>query len=212
MKNEYSQIRRDYSKSELSESNVSNNPFLQFKDWFDLAIDSNFTDPNAMTLATSTFDGKPSARIVLLKEFNENGFVFFTNYLSKKGMNINENPFACLLFFWDKLERQIRIEGEVFKISIEDSKEYFDSRPRESRVGAWASKQSHKSNGREEIETRFSNYNSKFGEDVPLPDSWGGYILKPTYFEFWQGRASRLHDRITYNFENENWKIGRLYP
>lgn len=212
MKNEYSQIRRDYSKSELSESNVSDNPFLQFKDWFDLAIDSNFTDPNAMTLATSTFDGKPSARIVLLKEFNENGFVFFTNYLSKKGMNLNENPFACLLFFWDKLERQIRIEGEVFKISIEDSKEYFDSRPRESRVGAWASKQSHKSNGREEIETRFSNYNSKFGEDVPLPDSWGGYILKPTYFEFWQGRASRLHDRITYNFENENWKIGRLYP
>ncbi|MCX6147951.1 MAG: pyridoxamine 5'-phosphate oxidase [Candidatus Kapabacteria bacterium] len=212
MKNEYSHIRRDYSKSELNESNVNDNPFLQFKDWFDLAIDSNFTDPNAMTLATSSFDGKPSARIVLLKEFNENGFVFFTNYLSKKGMNLNENPFACLLFFWDKLERQIRIEGEVFKISIEDSKEYFDSRPRESRVGAWASKQSHKSNGREEIETRFSNYNSKFGEDVPLPDSWGGYILKPTYFEFWQGRTSRLHDRITYNFENENWKIGRLYP
>lgn len=212
MNKEYSQMRRDYAKSELIESNVNSNPYVQFKNWFDEAIDSNFPDPNAMTLATSTFDGKPSARIVLLKEFDEKGFVFFTNYLSKKGNNLLENPYACLLFFWDKLERQVRIEGDVSKISVEESREYFNSRPRESRVGAWASKQSHKSNSRTDIENRFNNYNAKFSEEVPLPDFWGGYIVKPTYFEFWQGRASRLHDRIIYEKVESNWKMGRLYP
>ncbi len=212
MNTEYSKIRRSYEKNELIESNVNDNPFFQFKNWFDEAIDSDFPDPNAMTLATSSFDGKPSARIVLLKEFSEDGFVFYTNYLSKKGSNIQDNPFACLLFFWDKLERQIRIEGSVSKISEVESKKYFDSRPRESRVGAWASKQSHKLIGREEVENRFNNYNNKFGEEVPFPDFWGGYIVKPTYFEFWQGRASRLHDRITYEQKDNNWKIGRLYP
>ncbi len=212
MNTEYSKIRRSYEKNELIESNVNDNPFFQFKNWFDEAIDSDFPDPNAMTLATSSFDGKPSARIVLLKEFSEDGFVFYTNYLSKKGSNIQDNPFACLLFFWDKLERQVRIEGSVSKISEVESKKYFDSRPRESRVGAWASKQSHKLIGREEVENRFNNYNNKFGEEVPFPDFWGGYIVKPTYFEFWQGRASRLHDRITYEQKDNNWKIGRLYP
>lgn len=212
MNTEYSKIRRSYEKNELIESNVNDNPFFQFKNWFDEAINSDFPDPNAMTLATSSFDGKPSARIVLLKEFSEDGFVFYTNYLSKKGSNIQDNPFASLLFFWDKLERQIRIEGSVSKISEVESKKYFDSRPRESRVGAWASKQSHKLIGREEVENRFNNYNNKFGEEVPFPDFWGGYIVKPTYFEFWQGRASRLHDRITYEQKDNNWKIGRLYP
>jgi len=177
------------------------------------AISSNLLEPNAMILATANKDGAPSARTVLLKGFDERGFVFYTNYESAKAKNLSENPIASLLFFWAELERQARIEGKVEQVSKADSEEYFRSRPRESQLGAWASKQSSVIASREVLEKKFEEMRKKFeGKEIPLPPFWGGYRVIPQSIEFWQGRESRLHDRICYSFENGKWKIERLSP
>jgi len=206
-------IRKDYIKGSLDETSVDDSPFNQFKKWFDEAVTQGVSEPNAMTLATATKDGIPSARIVLLKEMDERGFMFATNYESRKGGELEENPVAALLFFWGEMERQVRIEGRVEKVSWDESNRYFQSRPRESRIGAWASKQSEIAQGREEIEQTYNEMVDNFTAEVPLPPFWGGFRLIPVYFEFWQGRASRLHDRICYSVNEENeWDIVRLFP
>lgn len=209
---EIQNLRRQYSKSTLSASSVSKDPFKQFEKWFQDVLKSGFLEPNAMTLATATKAGKPSARIVLLKGILDNGFVFYTNYKSKKGKDIEENPFGSLLFYWDKLERQIRIEGTIEKVSQKESEEYFNTRPYKSRVGAWASKQSSVIESRSAIVKEFLKYMMKFKNHVPLPDVWGGYRLIPDSFEFWQGRPNRLHDRVRYIKNKSGWKIERLAP
>lgn len=209
---EIQNLRRQYSKSTLSVSSVSKDPFKQFEKWFQDVMNSGFLEPNAMTLATASKTGKPSARVVLLKGVHDNGFVFYTNYRSKKGKDIEENPYGCLLFYWDKLERQIRIEGKIEKVSQEESEKYFNTRPYKSRVGAWASKQSTVIESRSAIVKEFLKYMMKFKTHVPLPDVWGGYSLTPDAFEFWQGRPNRLHDRIRYSKSKDAWKIERLAP
>lgn len=208
-----SDIRRDYQLQNLNESDVKKDPVEQFQIWLKDAIDANASEPTAMTLATSTPDGRPSARIVLLKKVNEKGFVFFTNYNSKKGSQININPFAALVFFWSVLERQVRVEGTIEKVSAEESDEYFLSRPEGSRLGAWASPQSQKIPDRNYLESMVLKYQGQFGDKVTSrPEYWGGYRLKPFLVEFWQGRANRLHDRIQYSQINDVWKIERLAP
>lgn len=209
---EIQNLRRQYSKSTLSVSSVSKDPFKQFEKWFRDVLNSGFLEPNAMTLATASRTGKPSARVVLLKGIHDSGFVFYTNYKSKKGKDIEENPFGCLLFYWDKLERQIRIEGKIEKVSQKESEEYFNTRPYKSRVGAWASKQSSVIESRSVIIKEFLKYMMKFKTHVPLPDIWGGYRLLPDTFEFWQGRPNRLHDRVRYAKSKTGWKIERLAP
>ena len=209
---EIQNLRRQYSKSTLSASSVSKDPFKQFEKWFQDVLNSGFLEPNAMTLATASKTGKPSARIVLLKGIHDNGFVFYTNYKSKKGKEIEENPYGSLLFYWDKLERQIRIEGIIEKVSQKESEEYFNTRPYKSRVGAWASRQSSVIESRSAIVKEFLKYMMKFKTHVPLPDVWGGYRLLPETFEFWQGRPNRLHDRIRYTKNKTGWKIDRLAP
>ncbi len=210
---DYSAIRHDYSNDELNENQVESSPFDQFKLWFDEAISSDlFPDPNAMVLSTVNKDGFPSSRIVLLKEFSKESFTFYTNYNSRKSNNIAENPKASLLFFWDKMERQIRIEGIIQKTSIEQSQAYFNSRPKESKIGAWASNQSQKTS-KEELQSNYNNLAQKFEEtEVPYPEFWGGFSIIPSYFEFWQGRPSRMHDRITYTLKESNWHIIRIAP
>ncbi len=209
---EIQSLRRQYSRSTLSASSVSKDPFKQFEKWFQDVLNSGFLEPNAMTLATASKSGKPSARVVLLKGIHDSGFVFYTNYKSKKGKDIEENPYGCLLFFWDKLERQIRIEGKIEKVSQKESEEYFNTRPYKSRVGAWASKQSSVIESRSVIVKEFLKYMMKFKTHVPLPDVWGGYRLLPDTFEFWQGRPNRLHDRVRYSKVKSGWKIERLAP
>ena len=199
----------------LLEVHAADDPFIQFSRWWDEAIASQITEVNAMTLATATKSGVPSARIVLLKGFSEDtGFTFFTNYQSHKGKELEENPKAALIFFWKELERQIRIEGDVEKISEEESDMYFNSRPAGSRIGAWASPQSQPVINREVIEKSFTEFSEKFkGIQIERPANWGGYNLKPNKLEFWQGRASRLHDRLEYNLAtNGSWVIQRLAP
>lgn len=207
-------IRRDYSQKILSEKDVYEDPVKQFGQWWDEAINSMIEDVNAMTLATASPDGLPSARIMLLKGFNEQGFVFFTNYESYKGRQLAENPKACLVFFWKELERQVRITGLVAKVSAKDSDEYFDSRPEASRIGAWTSPQSRVIENRQWIDEKFNELVKKMeGTTIERPPYWGGYIVKPVEIEFWQGRPSRLHDRIQYSLEeNGKWKIERLAP
>ncbi|MFL5753296.1 MAG: pyridoxamine 5'-phosphate oxidase [Bacteroidia bacterium] len=206
------ELRKDFSGELLDEHEVSENPVIQFELWFKEAIKANANEPNAMVLSTASHN-KPSARVVLLREYGDKGFSFFTNYNSRKGKDLSENPFACLTFFWPELERQIRIEGIAEVNTKEASDNYFNSRPRNSRIGAWSSPQSKVIRNREELEKLVSDFNKKYpGENVPRPEHWGGYILKPTYFEFWQGRPSRLHDRICYTLENGKWKIERLAP
>ncbi len=211
---ELSVIRKDYRLQSLLEKDVDSNPIKQFEKWWQETINSKIEEPNAMTLATSTTDGKPSARIVLLKEIKENGFVFFTNYDSKKGNQIHDNPYGCLVFLWKELERQVRIEGEIKKISENESDEYFSKRPIESRIGAWSSPQSKVIKNREVLEKNVSVYTKKFqSQNIPRPVNWGGYILNPTLIEFWQGRTGRLHDRLQYTInENGSWIIERLAP
>jgi pyridoxamine 5'-phosphate oxidase len=205
-------IRREYLKNDLLEENVSQNPFIQFGVWFKEAIDSKLTDGNAMTLSTSN-GKKIDSRIVLLKSFDEKGFVFFTNYGSQKSREMEKNPEVCLLFYWGEFERQIKINGIVKKVSREESEEYFAERPRESQLGAWASRQSQNLSSRKELEDKFKAVSDEYeGSPVPTPPFWGGFIVVPDYFEFWQGRPSRLHDRICYTLENNSWKISRLYP
>jgi len=202
--------RRNYERHELTEDKISPNPFEQFGWWFDDASQGEIDEPNAMVLSTVSAAAKPSSRIVLLKAYDENGFVFYTNYKSKKGKNIAENPNACLLFFWDKLERQVRIEGVIEKIEVRLSEQYFSSRPYESRLSAVVSEQSEEIPSRAFLEDKLlAIQNSGV---VKRPEHWGGYVVKPNYFEFWQGRASRLHDRIIYILENGVWKIKRLAP
>lgn len=206
-------IRRDYVQKELVESDVCENPIDQFMEWFEQALSADLTDPTAMTLATATKEGVPSSRIVLLKGVDKDGFRFYTNYNSRKARELDKNPYASLCFYWPSLERQVRIEGQTKKLSRTDSKAYFQQRPRLSKIGAWASNQSSEINSREELEAAFQEMKKRFeAEDVPAPDFWGGYILQPTLIEFWQGRKSRMHDRICYKKEGQNWNIIRLAP
>ena len=202
--------RRNYEKHELVEGSIAQNPFEQFANWYEDAGKDEVLEPNAMTLATATKTGKPSARIVLLKGFNENGFVFYTNYHSRKGAEITANNQAALLFYWDVMERQIRIEGTLEKVHVHLSEEYFSSRPFESRLSAIVSEQSQEIPNRQFLEDRLEQVRN--AGVVKRPENWGGYILKPDYFEFWQGRPSRLHDRIVYANENGAWAIKRLAP
>ncbi len=208
------ELRQHYALESLSETDVRPDPVAQFAFWFEEAISSQILEPNAMTLATATLDGRPSARTVLLKDYGNHGFTFFTNYESQKGEDLAANPRAALLFTWLDLQRQIRIEGQVEKIDPEASLAYFQSRPRSSQIGAWASPQSHVIEGREVLEKRENEIEVKFSgiEKLPMPPNWGGYRVIPDVFEFWQGRMSRLHDRILYTREGEAWKIERLAP
>ncbi len=206
-------LRKDYSKHGLNETEIDPNPFLQFSRWFDDAVAAKVTEPNAMTLATSTPNGVPSARIVLLKNFDERGFTFYTSYEGRKAKELGENPRGALLFYWPDLERQIRLEGEVQKVSREESETYFLSRPLGSKIGAWASKQSAILKGSEELASRWMETQQRFANGiVPLPETWGGYRLWPNALEFWQGRPSRMHDRILYERNGTFWNFKRLGP
>lgn len=207
-------LRREYTRDGISEDSVLNNPIDQFALWFEDALVTGQTDANAMTLSTATPDGKPSSRIVLVKGFDKQGFRFYTNYSSRKGWDLEVNPHAALCFYWPALERQVRIEGTVTKLDREESASYFKSRPRDSKIGAWASEQSSEIAGREKLEERFQTLRDKFeGMEIPLPEKWGGYLLRPAHIEFWQGRAGRLHDRILYTRQDEEgWRISRLSP
>lgn len=211
-KTDLKNMRLNYDRNQLIESNVDKNPFIQFKLWFKEVAESDIIEPNAMTIATATKAGIPSVRVVLLKEFDETGFTFFTNYKSRKGREIEENPNAALLFWWGIFERQVRIEGKIEKISREDSEAYFNVRPLKSRLGALASNQSEIIENRQILENKFSELEKRFGENPPKPDNWGGYKLIPNRFEFWQGRRDRLHDRICYEKYGDIWNIFRLSP
>jgi len=211
--NEIANLRRNYSLKELTENIVDPNPFTQFSHWFNELLKSDVREPNAMILATASAGGIPSARTVLLKKFDEEGFVFFTNYESHKAKDLTDNPNAEILFVWLDLERQVRIRGNVEKVSPEESAEYFHSRPTNSQIGAWASKQSSVIPDREFLEERFRETAEKYKNGkIPLPPFWGGFRLIPDEFEFWQGRESRLHDRISYRLKENVWEIVRLSP
>lgn len=211
--NDLADIRRDYSLEELSEESVDRDPFVQFSSWLNDAINTGRPEPTAMNVATVGADGRPSSRIVLLKGFDDKGFVFFTNYESRKGRELTANPNCVLHFFWAELERQINIRGVAERTSAEESETYFRSRPFESRIGAWASHQSSVIGSREELQEKVAELSDKYADgDVPLPPFWGGFRVKPDRFEFWQGRPSRLHDRICYDLADGDWKISRLSP
>lgn len=209
---ELADLRRDFASEGLLESSVAPNPLDQFALWMDEALKADIIDANAMTLSTVGGDGRPSARVVLLKYFGETGFAFFTNYKSKKARDLDANPHVVLHFFWPQIDRQVAIYGEAQKTSREESEKYFNSRPVESRLGGWASNQSSVIESREVLEQRVADFRSKFGDDVPLPDFWGGFRVVPTRFEFWQGRQNRLHDRIVYKLVGDDWEIMRLSP
>lgn len=206
-------IRQDYKRSALSEKEVAHHPVDQFRVWWTEAVNSQLEEVNAMTLATASAEGVPAARIVLLKGFDTGGFVFFTNYNSYKGKMLEENPRACLVFFWKELERQVRITGLVHKLSATESDQYFNSRPAGSRVGAIASPQSSVIESRDWLEARVLELSAEPAETLKRPDHWGGYRVQPVTVEFWQGRESRLHDRIQYSLKDDgSWIIERLAP
>lgn len=206
-------LRKKYSSHGLSEDGVERSPFNQFKHWMQEAIDAELVEPTAMVLATSTLSGKSSARVVLLKGIDERGFVFYTNYASRKAEELKENPHAALLLYWGALERQVRIEGVIEKTTHTESEEYFATRPLESRIGAWASKQSSVIESRSALQEKFDELRTQFANQaIPLPPFWGGFRLTPLTFEFWQGRENRLHDRIRYRKQDNSWVIERLSP
>lgn len=206
-------LRKDYQRQSFLESDAHPDPFVQFGLWFDAAVAAELPEPNAMTLATATPDGIPSARIVLLKDFDDRGFVLFTNYESHKGQELEVNPQAALVFLWTELERQVRIQGIVEKISPEQSDGYYYSRPPGSRLGAWASNQSQVVADRGVLETRLAELQVQYPEgDIPRPPHWGGFRVIPNMIEFWQGRSSRLHDRLRYRKSETAWTIDRLSP
>lgn len=206
-------VRKEYTKSALSEEEINKNPFLQFDKWFNQVIKLQIDEPNAMTLATSDKNGIPSARIVLLKSYDDRGFSFCTNYKSRKGKDLQQNPKAALLFYWKELERQVRIDGLVEKLPTEESENYFNERPFESRIAALASLQSQILPDRKSLEEKFKALKNEYeGKYVPLPLDWGCYLVIPYRFEFWQGRENRLHDRICFEKSGNDWKIFRLSP
>jgi len=206
-------LRKDYARGSLDETSVDADPIRQFEAWFKQALDARLPEPNTMTLATVDARGYPSARIVLIKGVDERGFVFFTNYESRKGLDLAANPHASLLFYWIELERQVRVEGTVVKTGADESDAYFNSRPLGSRIGAWASDQSRPIESRALLEAREKSFVERLGEHPPRPPHWGGYRLVPDTIEFWQGRPSRLHDRILYSRQSGGeWRISRLSP
>jgi pyridoxamine 5'-phosphate oxidase len=207
-------LRKDYSKEELHEHEVPSDPFLQFQDWFSIALEAKLPDANAFNLATVAENGKPSSRIVLLRNFDKDGFVFYTNYESQKGLELIANPFAAMNFFWPELEKQIRIEGTAAKISEQQSEIYFQSRPRESQIGAWSSPQSRELKNKAQLAEMVLGFAEKFKHaPIQKPPFWGGFCVVPVQFEFWQGRPGRLHDRLVYTENGTgNWTIKRLAP
>lgn len=207
-------LRRNYTRAGLNENEADANPFKQFQTWFDQAVTAELPEPNAMTLATANPQGKPSARIVLLKGVDHEGFVFYTNYNSQKGQELAVNPWGSLVFWWVELERQVRIEGTVEKVSTQESEEYFVSRPVGSQLGAWASPQSEVISSRDVLEEKMTELEKQYqGQTIPKPSHWGGYRLYPTEIEFWQGRPNRLHDRLRYRKQDDgSWLRERLAP
>jgi pyridoxamine 5'-phosphate oxidase len=208
-----SSLRKEYTSAGLDEADVDPDPIVQFHEWFENAVEADLHEPNAMILATATTDGKPSARTVLLKGSDERGFVFYTNYEGRKAGELEVNPMCALLFYWGELERQIRIEGRASRLSSEESDAYFAGRPRGSRIGAWASEQSRPVKDRSILEERVRALETEYeGREIPRPSFWGGYRVEPDTIEFWQGRESRLHDRLVYLRNEGGWKIVRLQP
>jgi pyridoxamine 5'-phosphate oxidase len=208
-----SRLRKEYTRAGLVEGDVDPNPVVQFHQWFEKVIDADLHEPNAMILATASRDGRPSARVVLLKGYDERGFVFYTNYEGRKARDLEANPLCALLFYWGELERQVRIEGRASRLSGEESDAYFTSRPRGSRLGAWASEQSQPVESRSILEERVRALEAEYeGREIPRPPFWGGYRVEPEVIEFWQGRENRLHDRLVYRRTEGGWKIERLQP
>jgi len=205
-------LRKQYDRFTLNESNILENPFQQFKLWLSEAIENEEYEPNAMMLSTVDAELQPHSRMVLLKELTDEGFVFFTNYEGNKGIQILHNHQVSLLFFWPVLERQVRITGNAEKISEQDSEEYFKMRPLFSQISAWASPQSRKIPSREYLDKQFEHYKQQFGAKVPRPPFWGGFLVRPKTFEFWQGRPDRMHDRLLYTKNDQQWEIYRLAP
>ncbi|AFY67766.1 pyridoxamine 5'-phosphate oxidase [Geitlerinema sp. PCC 7407] len=207
-------LRREYTRQGLLKQDVDSDPFRQFHRWFEQALAAELPEPNAMTIASATPDGRPSARMVLLKNLDDQGFVFYTNYESHKGQELLANPWASLVFWWAELERQVRVEGRVEQVSAAESDAYFHSRPRSSQLGAWASNQSRIVDDRADLEQRLAELEAQYGEDqpIPRPPHWGGFRVVPEVIEFWQGRPNRLHDRIVYRHKAGAWTLARLAP
>ncbi|MBI2688792.1 MAG: pyridoxamine 5'-phosphate oxidase [Acidobacteria bacterium] len=212
MDDKIAQVRRSYLSSELTEENVGNDPIAKFAEWMNTAVEAGIDEPNGMALATASADGVPAVRIVLLRGFDERGFVFYTNYESAKGQDLLANPRAAATFWWQPLERQVRISGRVEKVDREESEAYFQQRPRGHQVSAWASPQSRIVKSREELQERTNDVEALFPGEVPLPDFWGGYRILPEHVEFWQGRDNRLHDRFAFEKHQGEWTRARLAP
>ncbi len=211
--NYLNQIRHDFTKAALDEDSVKETPLEQYAAWFEEAVGSQVLDPKAMVVSTVDKEGKPSSRVVYSRGLKKNSILFYTNYLSKKGHDLEANNYACINIFWAELERQVRFEGRVFRVSEEESDAYFRSRPRDSQIGAWASEQSSEIPNREILKERVKLFEAKFeNQDVPRPPHWGGYYIEVSRAEFWQGRPARLHDRVVYELDENKWKLTRLAP